>query len=59
MSLGHRGTTILTSQVSRADLCDEGLRPFKTPKAPQAGYPIYGALVFGSLGATCCPAKRT
>ncbi|WP_096022660.1 hypothetical protein [Campylobacter lanienae] len=30
----------LTSQVSKADLCDEGLRPFKTPKAPQVGYTI-------------------
>ena len=23
------------------------------------GTPLAGALVFGSLGATCCPAKRT
>lgn len=41
MSLGHRGTHILTSQLSEAQLCDEGLRPFKTPKAPLAwGTPI-------------------
>ena len=30
-----------TSQVSKADLCDEGLRPFKTPKAPLRGVPLF------------------
>ena len=30
---------ILTSQVSRADLCDRKLHSLDPPKAPQAGYP--------------------
>ena len=33
--------TILTSQTNEVRLCDEGLRPFKTPKAPLRGVPLF------------------
>ncbi|ARR01323.1 hypothetical protein CSUIS_1541 [Campylobacter porcelli] len=37
-----QGKLFLTSQWSKAPLCDKKLRSLDPPEAPQVGYPIYG-----------------